>query len=183
MSKDPNATATNADAPPRTTAQIHASFPSAGFFRRIAAMVYDSLVAVAILMLASGLALILPAVLNTMGIIQLSESFTAADWLNQTPLYGIYLLTVLGVFFGWFWWRSGQTIGMRAWRLKVQQRNGQRLTKKQAAVRILTCALGLGNLWVLVDFKNRRAWHDYAAGTELVTLSKEANQLYYWKEL
>ncbi|OZB06613.1 MAG: hypothetical protein B7X54_01590 [Idiomarina sp. 34-48-12] len=169
--------------PPRTTAQIHASFPSAGFLRRLAAMVYDLLVAVAILMLASGVAMLLPAILNKMGTIELTESFTAADWLNQTPLYGIYLLMVLGSFFGWFWWRSGQTIGMRAWRLKVQQRNGQRLTKKQAAIRILTCALGLGNLWVLVDFKNRRAWHDYAAGTELVTLSKEANQLYYWKEL
>jgi len=169
--------------PPRTSAQIHASFPCTVFFRRLAAMVYDLLVALAILMLASGVAMLLPAILNKMGTIELTESFTAADWLNQTPLYGLYLLTVLGSFFGWFWWRSGQTIGMRAWRLKVQQRNGKRLTKKQAVIRVLTCALGLGNLWVLVDFKNRRAWHDYAAGTELVTLSKEANQLYYWKEL
>ena len=169
--------------PPRTTAQIHASFASASFWRRFAAMIYDLLVAVAILMLASGIALILPATLNAAGIIELTENFSAADWLNQTPLYLVYLLLVLAGFFGWFWWRSGQTVGMRAWRLKVQQRNGQRLTTKQVLVRLLTCAFGLGNLWVLVDFKNRRAWHDYFAGTELVTLSKEANQLYYWKEL
>lgn len=168
---------------PRSTAEIHASFPSAGFFRRLAAMVYDFLVAVAILMLATGIALILPALLNHLGIIQLSEDFTAADWLNQTPLFLLYLILVLGFFFGWFWWRSGQTIGMRAWRLKIQQRNGHRITKKQAFIRLLACCFGLGNLWVLVDFKQRRAWHDYAAGTELVTLSKEANQLYYWKEL
>ncbi|WP_417664853.1 RDD family protein [Pseudidiomarina sp.] len=171
------------DTPPRSTAQIHASFPSASFLRRLAAMVYDLLVAVAILMLATGLALILPAVLNHMDVIQLSDDFSAADWLNKTPLFGIYLLSILAAFFCWFWWRSGQTVGMRAWRLKVQQRDGSRLTKKQAVIRVLTCAFGLGNLWVLVDFKNRRAWHDYAANTELVTLSKEANQLYYWKEL
>ncbi len=168
---------------PKTTAQIHAGFPSAGFLRRLAAMVYDLLVAVAILMLASAVALLLPAALNQLGVIQLDDNFTAADWLNQTSLFLVYLLAVLGFFFGWFWWRSGQTIGMRAWRLKVQQRNGHRLTKKQALIRVLTCCFGLGNLWVLVDFKNRRSWHDYAAGTELVTLSKEANQLYYWKEL
>jgi len=169
--------------PPRCTAQIHASFPSASFLRRLAAMVYDLLVAVAILMLATGVALLVPGILSQLDLIQLSETLTAADWLNQTPIFGVYLMVVLGLFFGWFWWRSGQTVGMRAWRLKVQQRNGQRLTKKQAFIRIVTCAFGLGNLWVLIDFKNRRAWHDYAAGTELVTLSKEANQLYYWKEL
>lgn len=173
----------NYESPPRSTAQIHASFASASFWRRLAAMIYDLLVAVAILMLASGIALILPAILNATAMIELTETFSAADWLNQTPLFGIYLVAVLALFFSWFWWRSGQTVGMRAWRLKVQQRNGQRLTKKQALIRVLTCAFGLGNLWVLVDFKNRRAWHDYAAGTELVTLSKEANQLYYWKEL
>ncbi len=168
---------------PKTTAQIHAAFPSAGFMRRIAAMVYDLLVAAAIIMLASAGALGFAALLTSLNLVTLPEGMDHAAWLNQSPLYGIYILAVLGWFFGWFWWRSGQTIGMRAWRLRVQQRDGERLTKKQAAIRVLTCCFGLGNLWVLVDFKNRRAWHDYAAQTELVTLSKEANQLYYWKEL
>ena len=37
--------------------ELHASFPSAGFLRRLAAWVYDFLVAVAIIMLSSALAL------------------------------------------------------------------------------------------------------------------------------
>ncbi|MFC0445292.1 RDD family protein [Pseudidiomarina halophila] len=162
---------------------LHASFPSAGFGRRIAAWVYDLLVAVAVIMLSSALALGFAALLTGSGWMTLPEGMDHAGWLNSSPLYGIYILTVLGFFFGWFWRRSGQTLGMRAWRLKVQQPNGARITNKQAFIRVLTCAFGLGNLWVLVDFKNRRAWHDYAAGTELVTLSKEANQLYYWRDL
>ncbi|RUO60520.1 RDD family protein [Pseudidiomarina insulisalsae] len=163
--------------------KLHASFPSAGFLRRLAAWVYDLLVAVAIIMLASALALGFAALLTSLDWLTLPAGVDHAAWLNSSPLYGLYLLAMLALFFGWFWYRSGQTLGMRAWRLKVQQRDGSRITKKQTLIRLLTCAFGLGNLWVLVDVKNRRAWHDYAAGTEMVTLSKEANQLYYWKEL
>ncbi|RUO40688.1 hypothetical protein CWE22_00290 [Pseudidiomarina aestuarii] len=166
-----------------STASVHAGFPSAGFWRRVASWIYDLLVAVAIIMLASALALGFAALLTTFGWITLGEGEDHAAWLNRSPLFGMYIVVMLALFFGWFWWRSGQTLGMRAWRLKVQQRNGQRLTKKQTLVRLLTSGFGLGNLWVLVDRKNRRAWHDYAAGTELVVLSKEANQLYYWREL
>lgn len=163
--------------------ELHASFPSAGFLRRLAAWVYDFLVAVAIIMLASALALGLAAALTALDWVQLTEGMDHAGWLAQGPWYSIYLISVLTIFFGWFWKRSGQTIGMRAWRLKLQNRDGSRLTLKQTIIRLLTCCAGLGNLWVLVDVKNRRAWHDYAAGTEVVTLSKEANQLFYWNEL
>ena len=166
-----------------TSQSLHASFPSASFWRRFAAWVYDLLVAVAIIMLASGLALGGAALLTSTGVVTLPDGVDHAAWLNSSPLYSLYIMGVLGLFFGWFWYRSGQTLGMRAWRLKIQQRDGSLITKKQAFVRLLTCAFGLGNLWVIVDFKHRRAWHDYAAGTEMVTLSKEANQLYYWKEL
>ncbi|MEX1220995.1 MAG: RDD family protein [Idiomarina sp.] len=166
-----------------TTHALHAGFPSANFIRRFAAWIYDLLVAAAIIMLSSALGLAFAALLTATGMLTLAEGQDHAAWLNASPFFTLYILVVLGLFFGWFWWRSGQTIGMRAWRLKVQNRDGSRMTAKQAAIRVLTCVFGLGNLWVLVDFKNRRAWHDYAAKTELVTLSKEANQLYYWKDL
>lgn len=163
--------------------RLHASFPSAGFTRRLAAWVYDLLVAAAIIMLASALALLFAALLTSFNWLVLSDGMDHAAWLAQGPWYSLYLITVVAVFFGWFWKRSGQTLGMRAWRLKLQNRDGSRLTNRQVFIRLLTCCGGLGNLWVLVDFKNRRAWQDYAAATEVVTLSKEANQLFYWNEL
>ncbi|MBL4855829.1 MAG: RDD family protein [Idiomarina sp.] len=163
--------------------KLHASFPSAGFPRRFVSWVYDFLVAVAIIMLASALALLFAALLTTFEWLVLPEGMDHAAWLAQGPWYSLYLLSVVSLFFGWFWKRSGQTLGMRAWRLKLQNRDGSRLTNRQVFIRLITCCAGLGNLWVLVDFKNKRAWHDYAAGTEVVTLSKEANQLFYWNEL
>jgi uncharacterized RDD family membrane protein YckC len=163
--------------------KLHASFPSAGFTRRLAVWVYDLLVAAAIIMLASALALLFAALLTSFNWLVLPDNMDHAAWLAQGPWYSLYLVTVVAIFFGWFWKRSGQTLGMRAWRLKLQNRDGSRLTNRQVFIRLLTCCCGLGNLWVLVDFKNRRAWQDYAAGTEVVTLSKEANQLFYWNEL
>ncbi|WP_404399821.1 RDD family protein [Idiomarina seosinensis] len=163
--------------------KLHASFPSAGFLRRLAAWFYDLLVAAAIIMLASALALAFAGLLSATGIIQLDQNTDHAAWLSQGPWYGIYLVLVLGTFFGYFWKTSGQTVGMRAWRLKLQNRDGSKLSLKQTVLRLLTCFGGIGSLWVLVDFKNRRAIQDYVAGTELVVLSKDANQLFYWHDL
>jgi hypothetical protein len=39
--------------------------------------------------------------------------------------------------------------------------------------------LGLGNLVVLVDFKNKKALQDYLSKTEVVALSKEENKRIY----
>jgi|TARA_Y100000589_G_C27178703_1_gene639804 uncharacterized RDD family membrane protein YckC len=168
---------------PSEAQKLHASFPSANFLRRFAAWIYDFLVACAMVMLATALALGASAIATSLGWLTLPEGMDHAEFIDQGPWLTIFLLTVLAVFFGYFWKTSGQTVGMRAWRLKLQQRDGSRLTYKQVIIRLLTCMLGVGNIWVLVDLKHRRAWQDYAAKTELVTLSKEANQLFYWKEL
>lgn len=163
--------------------QLHASFPSAGILRRLAAWIYDLLVAAAVVMLASALALAFAGILSASGVITLNAELDHAAWLAQGPWYSIYLVAVVAIFFGYFWKTSGQTVGMRAWRLKLQNRDGTKLSLKQVIIRLLTCCGGLASLWVLVDFKHRRGWHDYAAGTELVVLSKEANQLFYWHDL
>ncbi|MGB0860318.1 MAG: RDD family protein, partial [Pseudoalteromonas spongiae] len=77
------------------------------------------------------------------------------------------------------WCKGDQTIGMRAWRLKVRNLDGTQITKPQALIRAITALLGLGNLLVLVDFKNKRSLQDYLAKTEVITLSKEENKKVY----
>ena len=96
--------------------KLHASFPSAGILRRLAAWIYDLLVAAAIIMLASAVALAFAGILSATGMITLTEEFDHAAWLAQGPWYSIYLITVVAIFFGYFWKTSGQTVGMRAWR-------------------------------------------------------------------
>ena len=74
------------------------------------------------------------------------------------------------------WRRGGQTIGMRAWRLRVVRADGQPLDTRQSIVRFLVglvslAAAGLGFWWALFDAQSR-TWHDLAAGTVMVRLEK-----------
>ncbi|MDH3589066.1 MAG: RDD family protein, partial [Gammaproteobacteria bacterium] len=70
------------------------------------------------------------------------------------------------------WWRAGQTIGMVAWRLRVVDMQGGRISFLQGLLRTLIAIVswlpaGLGFLWVLVD-RDNRAWHDAVSRTQLV---------------
>ncbi len=130
-----------------------------GLGRRLLAILYDSIVVLAILFIAT-----VPVVFVTGG--ALEESL-----LYRTALQA-YELLVAFAFFGGFWRVGGQTIGMRAWRIRVIRDNGERLRWRDAALRYLVAivswaALGLGFAWSLVD-RERRTWHDIASHTRLI---------------
>jgi uncharacterized RDD family membrane protein YckC len=55
-----------------------------------------------------------------------------------------FLFLVLGIYFVWFWARSGQTVAMKAWHLRVVGRDGGRLSQGRALLRYL-----LSWLWFL----------------------------------
>ena len=130
-----------------------------GLFRRLAAMVYDGLLSLAVLFAAT--AALLP--------------FTDGEAVASGPWwYRFYLLGVVYLYFGWFWTHGGQTLGMKAWKFKVQSTQGADLTWGRALTRYL-CALlswapaGLGHLWIFFD-RNGYAWHDHLSKSELITV-------------
>lgn len=133
--------------------------PSPGLLRRLGAIAYDSLVLAALLMIAT--ALVLP--------------FTGGEAVGAgNGLFQLYLAAVVLLFFGWFWTRSGQTIGMVAWRLRVVREDGSPLSWQDAVVRALAAvpswlALGAGFWWSVFD-RDGRTWHDRLSGTRLVLL-------------
>ncbi|MCD8551219.1 MAG: RDD family protein [Shewanella xiamenensis] len=161
----------------------HANFPRAGFFRRLGAMIYDLLLAVAVYMVFGTIGFGIFTGLISVGILSLNGFEHVSDALNNTPLYqGFYLLwSVLGVctFYALFWSKGGQTLGMRAWRLKIQHPNGQNLSLITAYARIVWSLLGIGNLWVLIN-DDKLALQDMMTRSEVVVLSKEANQMRNW---
>jgi hypothetical protein len=65
---------------------------------------------------------------------------------------------------------------MRAWRLRLQNRDGSLLSKTTAVKRLLPTLLGLGTLWVIFDRKNKLSLQDRVTNTEVVLLSLEANR-------
>jgi uncharacterized RDD family membrane protein YckC len=133
----------------------------AGLLSRLAAIIYDSLQLIAVLFLATALTLPLTG----------GEAIPP-----NTPSFTVYLLLVCFVFFGWFWTHGGQTLGMRAWRLRIQQPNGAPITWRQAVIRFVLAllswgCLGLGFWWIAFD-QQGRGWHDLGSGTLLVKLPR-----------
>ena len=87
--------------------------------------------------------------------------------------YRGYLLAVFGIYFIYCWRRSGQSLAMKTWGLRLRRADGQPLTLPVAigryvlAVAGLLCA-GAGFLWALVD-RDRQFLHDRLGRTRLVT--------------
>ncbi len=52
-----------------------------------------------------------------------------------------FLFIVLGIYFGWFWSRSGQTLAMKTWHIRVVTRDGQPLTQARALLRYVAAWL------------------------------------------
>ncbi len=143
--------------------------PRPGLLRRLIAMLYDTLLVLPLIMTTVAAAMAIHAALNH------------ADAEPLPPLVvQILALATCFLFFALFWLKSGQTLGMQAWRVKLVSMTGQPISVWQALRRCLGAALsalclGLGYLWCLVD-RNRRYWHDYLSGTELVLVEKNAGK-------
>ena len=135
-----------------------ADCPAARFGRRLGAIFYDLIVLLGILFIAG---LPLPLV----------DAFVE-DMASATFLKRAYLLGVIFLYLGGFWVNGGQTVGMKAWRLRIICQNGQPLTWKKALTRYLggclsVASFGLGFIWATVDRK-KQSWHDKLSGTHLI---------------
>lgn len=142
------------------------STPAAGLLRRLAALLYDSLLLLALWFATAALLLAASG-----GLLSQPDR---PPWLLLLEQISLLLVTFL--FWGGFWTHGGQTLGMRAWRLKLVDDDGSPISWQQAARRCLAALLslaplGLGYLWILID-PQRRAWHDRLSGTRVVVLPK-----------
>lgn len=156
------------------------TFPRAGFFRRIASWVYDLLLAIAVYMVAGAFGFLIFAVFAYFGLVDMNGHQHLIEAQQSSLLYSstIYLWNISWVsyFFIFFWAKSGQTLGMKAWKLRLQNHDGSLIDKKTGLLRLLPTLLGLGNLWLLIDWKSKLSLQDKLTNTEVVVLSLEANR-------
>ncbi|MBU2883918.1 RDD family protein [Psychrosphaera sp. B3R10] len=155
------------------------SFPRAGFVKRLLVIVYDLLAVIALLMLTTVANFIVISLLEGNGLIKLNGYVDHSAFLNNQWWFQAELVLVTWFFYTWFWYDGGQTLGMRAWRLKIQSTNGKPLTLKRTAIRALFALGGLGNILVLFTPKNKLSLQDKISNTEVVLLTKEANKRVY----
>lgn len=130
----------------------------AGLRRRLASLLYESLLVLGVLSvgfmvphlaLGMGMGIVLPG-----------------------PVLVIHVFVVLGAYFIWYWRRSGQTLAMQTWKLKLVARDGSAPATSQLVLRYFLCwpsllFYGAGLLWALLD-RDRQFLHDRLAGTRVI---------------
>lgn len=163
------------------------SAPSpASIASRLAALLYDLLIALALLLVVGLLAQLATH----------ARLVTMRGGHAQVPLayQGLQLAVLIG-YFVLSWWRGGQSIGARAWRLRVLAADGAPPRLPRALLRALLAAapllalllgrvasprvalLAVAALWV-IDYaalpfdRARRTLHDRLSGTRLARLPR-----------
>ena len=132
-------------------------------------MFYDSLLLFALTWAVTALEIGLRVWWSGADSVRATGNAAAGGILLQLP---IALVVVL--FFGWFWTRSGQTLGMQAWRLRIETLAGDRLGWRQALLRLALATVSLAcfgaGYWSLLFDPERRTWHDRWTRTRVVLL-------------
>lgn len=145
-----------------------------GVLRRLAAQGYDGFLLFALLYLATGIYQGVASAWRS----QSSDPIINEQVVNELPivasgpLFQLYLLSVIVLFFLYFWCRIGQTLGMQAWKLKLVDESGGLVKPGRALLRLATAtlswaALGMGYWWIWID-REGLAWHDRLSRTRLI---------------
>lgn len=140
--------------------RIYDQCPPAKLWRQLAAMFYDSLLIIAILFIATAIALI----------------FNQGEAFKANHIYNLFLLLLIFMFYSWFWTRSGQTLGMRVWKIRIVSELGGNPTWANCFLRLIFALIsiicfGLGYWWRL--FKPY-TWHDHLSQTRIIDVSSLA---------
>src|SRR5699024_4037838 len=118
----------------RTMLQPQGQFPRASLIRRFAAMFYDFMLCTALVMVVTWI--------YQQGILRLIhrdrlKALAESGALDHDPVLASLVLLSLFAFFAKFWTHSGQTPGMQAWNLRVQNADGSRISLTQALLRFI----------------------------------------------
>ena len=161
--------------------------PRASLPRRLGALLYESLLLIAIVFVASFLAL----PLISPGHARSVDALTVPALPERVALFCM-LFAILAWYFVWCWTGGRRTLPMKTWRLKLVRANGQSLPAKVALLRYLATWIGpalalvgyavlhrygygahafwliaFNFLWAFVD-PERQFLHDRIAGTRIV---------------
>lgn len=150
---------------------------SAALWRRLAAIIYDSIVIAAIWIVVGFI------VLSAFGIEQAqiveNDAVVMDPWYRFT-LFASMLLSAF-LFFAWFWTHSGQTLGMQAWKIRVQNTDGSAISYWQALQRYVLAPfsfllLGVGYFYMYFN-ADKNTLHDRLSGSVVINIDWESKAL------
>ncbi len=118
--------------------------------------------------------ILLVAVLFLFSYLFLSLARDAQSGLPRA-IFQVYLLSVCGIYFVFCWSRSGQTLPMKTWRMRLVTQTGEAVSVGRAFRRYLFAIPGMLSgvslLWAPFD-KERQFLHDRLAGTRIVRVDR-----------
>lgn len=168
---------------PPSTAPVDAAAPPSpppGLARRLACFVYEGVLLFGVVMIGGYF---------FSSLTQQKHALTGRHGLQA------FLFLLLGIYFVWFWSRSGQTVAMKAWHIRLLDVNNRPPSQLRATARYLlswiwfapallfawvahtspaqTFALLLAGVVTYAFLSRlhpqRQFWHDVVCGTQLVT--------------
>ncbi len=128
-------------------------------FKRMAAIFYDGLCLSSLFFLTTLLLII----------------FTNGDTIGSNNLiYNLFLFYISYLYFAWHWVNGGQTLGMRAWHIKLISRGRDPMSWGSATARFFLALLslvsfGLGFALAFFD-KESCAFHDRYSNSRLINI-------------
>lgn len=139
---------------------------TASFMKRLGAMFYD-------FMLALSSALVMGFFFTAVAMSLFNMENIQAGSPAAKAIFMLLVLFTFG-FYGWFWTHGGQTLGMRAWKLKLVRQDATPITWLHAFFRFCYAIVswlpfGAGYFWMLVD-RRKLAWHDHISKTYIIDL-------------
>lgn len=146
---------------PPPAAPVRSPAELAGLWRRLAALLYELVLVIALVMAAGAIALPVSRLL---------------DPALTRPLFRLLALAALGAYFVYCWSHGGQTLPMKTWRLRLVLASGDALRGRDAWRRFVfavpcVAAGGVGYLWALFD-RDRQFLHDRLAGTRIIRIQQ-----------
>ncbi|MEZ5529705.1 MAG: RDD family protein [Porticoccaceae bacterium] len=150
------------------TTESSSTLPPATLIRRLMAMIYDGLLMLGITFAYAIVVFLLRSLLD-------DDPLEATHGLLQITLLGGWWFC-LAFYYVWCWRRSGQTLGMKSWRLQLKSINGgtpdwQGCWLRCGLAALSLAALGAGYLWCLID-RNGDCLHDKWSHTRTLLLPK-----------
>ncbi|WP_444932047.1 RDD family protein [Microbulbifer sp. SSSA002] len=157
--------------PPKSFPEL----PIAGVGRRLAALLYDLLILMGLLVVYGFIAMM---VASTVVGLNCQPEVNDYNPCVSGPFFQLGALAVIAGYYFWSWRAAGQTVGMRAWRLLLASPNGVQLTWRQCVLRAIVAplsiaCLGLGffSAWARSD---KATWHDLISESQVRILPKKS---------
>lgn len=94
---------------------------------------------------------------------------------TQKPLvllvFQLYLIAITYYYLTYFWTQSGQTPGLRTWKLRLVRQDDYLLTRQNANLRFLTACLFFSIGWITLFWPSKRqTLQDWLAGTKIIPI-------------